>query len=99
MGKWKVRGARKGARRWRVKTLIKKHRGKCVFCEVSVTWDHLADNQATVDHILPRSKGGTECLANLQLLCRKCNQEKGDTIIMDDGEVPDEHLAEHDDGV
>ena len=97
MGKWKVRGARKGARRWRIKTLIAKHGGRCVKCEVAVTLEHLSPDQATVDHIIPRSKGGPEALSNLQLLCRKCNQAKGDTIIMDDGEVSDEDLQDSED--
>ena len=30
-----------------------------------------------VDHKLPKSKGGTDHEDNLQLLCRKCNSEKG----------------------
>ncbi len=32
----------------------------------------------TVDHVVPRSKGGTDHLANLQLLCGHCNSVKGD---------------------
>ena len=32
----------------------------------------------TVDHILPLSKGGTDDLDNLRLLCRSCNSKKGD---------------------
>ena len=30
-----------------------------------------------VDHILPRSRGGTDAAGNLQLLCSGCNRSKG----------------------
>ena len=32
----------------------------------------------TIDHIMPLSKGGTDDLDNLRLLCRACNSSKGD---------------------
>ena len=32
----------------------------------------------TVDHVVPRSRGGTDHLDNLQLLCGACNSLKGD---------------------
>lgn len=32
------------------------------------------------DHVIPHSRGGATSLANLQLLCRRCNGEKGARI-------------------
>ena len=34
----------------------------------------------TVDHILPRSKGGENALANYQPMCQHCNGRKGNTL-------------------
>ena len=38
----------------------------------------------TVDHILPRAKGGTDRIENLQLLCGFCNSTKGGKRTMDE---------------
>lgn len=36
-----------------------------------------AIEELTIDHILPLSKGGTDDLANLRILCKKHNSKKG----------------------
>lgn len=46
--------------------------GNCVQCR--------ATTYLEFDHIIPHSKGGASTLNNVQLLCRKCNGEKGDRI-------------------
>jgi 5-methylcytosine-specific restriction endonuclease McrA len=39
----------------------------------------IMDDAPELDHILPWSQGGEHSYKNTQLLCRKCNQEKGAT--------------------
>ena len=46
--------------------------GVCAGCET-----HFPFRVMDVDHILPRSRGGTDHESNLQLLCSGCNRSKG----------------------
>ena len=47
--------------------------GDCAGCAT-----HFELRNLEVDHIVPRAKGGTDHLSNLQLLCGHCNRVKGD---------------------
>ena len=47
--------------------------GHCTGCKSHFEYRHLE-----VDHRIPRSRGGTDHLDNLQMLCSHCNRLKGD---------------------
>ncbi len=51
--------------------LLVKYAYQCAYCSK-------ADTPFEVDHILPRSRGGSNRISNLCLACHACNQEKGD---------------------
>ena len=54
-----------------------------------------SDGPLEIDHIHPRSRGGTAAFQNLQPLCRKCGETKGDTpaqnIVTVRDPWPDQH--------
>ena len=55
------------------KTLFGEQEGKCNGCGHRFNIENL-----DVDHIIAKSKGGTDHIDNLQLLCGYCNSTKGD---------------------
>ncbi len=53
--------------------LIEKENGlNCHYCKKTIV-----DEFPSVDHKIPTSKGGTNCIDNLVLCCRSCNSKKG----------------------
>lgn len=52
----------------------------CRYCRCRLNERDNDDRQATIDHIIPSSLGGSDLWDNLQLLCRQCNGEKGATV-------------------
>ncbi len=53
-------------------TLYGRQEGNCAGCGI-----HFPFRNLTVDHIVAQSRGGTDHLDNLQLLCSACNSLKG----------------------
>ncbi|MDR2585138.1 MAG: HNH endonuclease [Prevotellaceae bacterium] len=58
--------------RLEVEAIYSRDGGKCVFCG--------STEKIHIDHIIPFSKGGSNEVENLQLLCQKCNLEKSNKI-------------------
>lgn len=50
--------------------LLVKWRRRCAYCGIG-------DIPLEVEHIVPRIRSGTNCVSNLTLACKTCNQSKG----------------------
>lgn len=59
--------------------VFKRDKGMCRYCGASL------DSNYTVDHIVPKSKNGTDDLENLVLSCRSCNSRKSTKTIEEAG--------------
>lgn len=55
----------------RINILARDH-FSCQYCGT-----HLTRTDATLDHVLPRSQGGTTCWENIVAACHGCNRKKG----------------------
>lgn len=66
---------RKGSLRRKKGMLFKNESAKfCKYCNTLLEFDI-----ATVDHIIARSKGGSDKIENLAVSCLDCNQKKDNT--------------------
>lgn len=59
--------------------------GLCAYCRFAVVHPENPDRPAhedplspSLDHVVPRSRGGSNCQTNLLLAHRACNEERGD---------------------
>lgn len=53
-------------------------RGQCQYCD-----KRLSKGRFTIDHVIPRSKGGKTVWENLVTSCARCNTRKGDSLLKD----------------
>lgn len=53
--------------------IIWRDHGKCQYCA-----NNFALSELTLDHVVPRSRGGKNTWTNLVACCKKCNQAKRD---------------------
>ena len=68
---------RSGRRRTIYRMLKKKHDGTvpCFVCG-----RHVKEKNATLEHIIPVSKGGTDDMENLAISHYQCNQRRGNEV-------------------
>jgi ATP adenylyltransferase len=69
--------------------VLRAAKNRCALCGITTK-----EAVLHVDHIIPRSRGGTNDLANLQALCAQCNQAKSNKDDTDFRELPLEHDPE-----
>lgn len=58
------------------RALFARDGGRCVYCRAPAT---------SIDHVLPRSRGGQHVWENVVSCCRRCNHQKADRIITELG--------------
>ena len=58
------------------KNILLRDRNTCQYCG-----DVLASGDLTLDHVIPRSRGGNSTWENLVACCHACNRQKGNRIL------------------
>jgi 5-methylcytosine-specific restriction endonuclease McrA len=61
--------------RFRKAVLFERDRMTCQYCGV-----HLRRDSVTIDHVLPKSRGGVTSWENCVTACHKCNKKKADCL-------------------
>ena len=72
--------AAKWRRNYRIAILYLRDGGRCSICSCHLLFELEYEKSpmfATIDHILPASKNGSNRMENFRLACRVCNQRRG----------------------
>ncbi len=64
--------------------IFAKNNGQCAYC---------GNKGEEIEHIVPRSKGGTDSIHNLALSCRECNIKKGTLSLKEFGKIINKDLS------
>lgn len=63
-----------------VDKLLLKGEDECYWCFTPLGVKPNTPNQRTLDHVIPKANGGPNILDNLVLCCRKCNEERAESL-------------------
>jgi 5-methylcytosine-specific restriction endonuclease McrA len=61
--------------KWRRRQFLKQG-GTCYYCD-----EPLIGSRQNIEHITPKSKGGTNSRKNLVITCSRCNKDKGTSLL------------------
>lgn len=62
-----------------LRRLMLAQKNRCFYCQKLMHQERYLDSlRATLDHVIPRSKGGPNDETNLVAACHSCNKRKGD---------------------
>src|ERR1700740_32531 len=64
------------------KNILLRDRNTCQYCGVV-----LASGELTLDHVVPRSRGGSSTWENLVACCHPCNRRKGNKLLSEISEI------------
>ena len=80
--------------RFRKSVLFNRDAWQCQYCDVKLSWQNV-----TVDHIVPRSRGGRDTWKNCVTSCKRCNTRKGSRMLHESGmrlkKIPTEPRVTH----
>lgn len=58
------------------KNVLLRDENRCQYCAI-----HFRESDLTIDHVIPRSKGGLSKWDNVVAACKPCNQKKRDFLV------------------
>lgn len=67
------------AKNWKCKTIVNllyRSQHRCEYCGFPFD-DRVKGRRFTVDHVVPKTKGGSDEIENLKAACSSCNTSKG----------------------
>jgi len=63
--------------------IIWRDNNQCQYCA-----NYFPEDKLTMDHVMPKSRGGNNAWENLVAACKKCNQRKGSRTTKESGMYP-----------
>ncbi len=64
------------SKRSKTRQLLQQYGNRCCWCGKQMT-----KSERTIEHLVPKSLGGTNAISNLRLACFTCNNSRGNNLL------------------